>query len=270
MAASTDANPVSAADPSPKSPRGPLRTAAGGFVVVDDAQNRADASAFLSSQPLVAAGRVDEALAVLRPLAQAPETTVRAHAAVVAAALLTSRGVAGAAEALAFIDRIPASAAVDQGLVCLMRAQALRRLGRADDAIAAARASCAHGVSAERLVVLACSQRLAQRLDEAIATLVRARGAAPDDVTVLGHLAGYLALAGQPQESDAAMSPLRAVVGSAETPEGLRALALALACRQMPGPAQRALDAALAVEPMTTRAWFEDDDLLASRGLTLR
>ena len=262
---------MSTSGPTSKPPgRGPLRTSGGGLVVVDDAQNHADAASFLLSQRLLAAGRIDEALAVLRPLAQDPQTTVRAHAAMVAAALLTSRGAADATEALTLLDRIPTLAAVDRGLVCLLRAQGLRRLGRVDDAVASALASCAHGMSAERLIVLACSQRQAQRLDDAIASLVRARGAAPDDVTVLGHLAGYLALAGRLHESDAALSQLRDVVASAETPEGLRALALALACRQRLGPAQQALDAAVAVDPMATRAWFEDDELLASRGLTLR
>jgi len=263
-----------AADPKDQK-AGPQRKPGGGFVVVDEAQNRADARAFMSSQSLVAAGRVDDALQVLRPLARAPVTTVQAHAAVVASALLTTRGQEGdAAEALAFVDGIPPGASIDQGMVLMIRAQILRRLGRADDAVAAAVASCAHGSTPERVVVLASAQRQAGRLDDAIATLEGARSTGTADVVdvadvaVLGHLAAYLALAGRRSASDAVMTILRGACADGDA-DGWRQLALALACRDDVVAAQAALNKALDLDETTTRRWFADDDLLARRGLHL-
>jgi predicted Zn-dependent protease len=262
-----DARGVNAAA-DPKDPKaGPQRKPGGGFVVVDEAQNRADARTFMSSQALVAAGRIDDALQVLRPLARAPVTTVQAHAAVVASALLTTRGQEGdAVSALALIDGIPPGAAIDRGLVLMIRAQVLRRLGRADDAVAAAVASVDLGASPERVVVLASALRQAGRLDDAIATLEGACSPGTDDVALLGHLAGYLALAGSVPESDAVMTRLRGACAG-DDPDGWRQLALALACRDDVVGGQAALNKALELDGATTRRWFADDDLLLRRGL---
>lgn len=239
----------------------------GGLVVVDEAQNRADAAAFMQSQTLLQAGRTDDAEAVLRALAAMPTTTVRAHAAVVLAALLVGSERAG--DAVAVLGAIPATGvAVDVGVVHMIRAQALRRLGRHDEAVGAAASALALASTVERCLVLASAWLSAGRAVEAAAVLREGVARAPDDTGLLGQYAGALVLAGDDVGARTAVAALDALQAD-DDPEWHRQRAWVAACRGDSDAGQAALDRALALDAPGTKAFFDDDDLMARAGLRI-
>src|SRR4051812_16771264 len=74
-------------------------------------RDRVDGAALVTAQQHVEAGRVDDACAVLTPLSRAPDTAVRAHAALLHAGALLMRG--DPAAALAVLANIPDKPAFD-------------------------------------------------------------------------------------------------------------------------------------------------------------
>ena len=235
------------------------------LIVVDEARDRADAAQLQRSGQLLAAGRTAEAMAGLHSLATQPTTTVRAHAAVILATLLVEHG--GAAEALHLLAGIPArGVTVDRGLVAMVRAQALRRVGRRADAVAAAAEAWGAERSTERCLVYAAALIADGQVAEASAVLMQGLEASPDDVGLLGQCAGALALTGQ-------VAPARAMLARLARhrvdtdPEWLRQWAWASTCLGDIEVGQAALDAAWAIDPTGTAAWCDDDEVLRSRGV---
>lgn len=239
-----------------------------GLIVVDDAQNRADAVALQRSGKSLAAGRVDEALPVVRALAATPTTTVRAHAATIFATLLVERG--SAAEALAALEAIPArGVTVDRGLIAMVRAQALRALGRHADAIAAAAEAWRAAPSTERCLVYAAALVADHQASDAATVLREGLVRAPDDVGLLGQRAGALALAGDLAAARATLERL-ASRRADDDAEWQRQWAWASTCLGDVAVGQAALDRAFALDPAGTRAWCADDDVLAARGVQVQ
>jgi tetratricopeptide (TPR) repeat protein len=239
-----------------------------GLVVVDDAQNRADAVALQRSGQALAAGRVEEAIIALRALAATPTTTVRAHAATILATLLVERG--SAAEALVILEAIPPrGVTVDRGLIAMVRAQALRRIGRHADAVGAAAEAWQASPSTERCLVFAAALLADGQAGRAATILLEGLGAAPDDVALLGQCAGTLALAGDIAAARATLARL-ARRRADDDAEWQRQWAWASTCLGDVTASQAALDRAFALDPAGTRAWCADDDVLAARGVKVQ
>lgn len=239
-----------------------------GLVIVDEAQNRADAIALQRSGQLLAAGQVDDAIAALRALAATPTTTVRAHAATILATLWVEQGLG--AEALEVLDGIPGrGVTVDRGLIAMVRAQALRRVGRRADAVIAAAEAWAAAATTERCLVYAAALLADDQPGRAAVVLADGLASAPDDVELLGQRAGALALAGDMAAGRQALEVL-ARCRSDDDPAWLRQWAWASTCLGDCAAGQAALDAAFALDPSGTRSWCADDEVLLARGVGVR
>jgi hypothetical protein len=236
-----------------------------GLIIVDEARNRAEATLLQRSGQLLAVGRTAEAMAGLRALADQPTTTVRAHAAAVLATLLVESGCA--AEALDVLEGIPErGVTVDRGLIAMVRAQALRRVGRRADAVAVAAEALAAGRSTERCLVYATALIADDQAERASVVLIEGLETSPDDVGLLGQCAGALALSGQIAHSRAMLERLARHRADTD-PEWLRQWAWASTCLGDVVAGQAALDAALALDPAGTAAWVADDEVLMARGV---
>lgn len=239
-----------------------------GLVIVDEAQNRLDAIALQHSGRLLAGGQTGAAMAALGGLAATPTTTVRAHAATILATLLVEAG--QAAEALTVLEAIPArGVAVDRGLLAMVRAQALRHVGRHADAVAAAAEAWAAGSTRERCLVYAAALLADGRPDRAAAVLAEGLKSTPDDVELLGQRAGVLALAGDMTTGREVLAHL-ARHRVDDDPAWRRQWAWASTCLGDVAAGQAALDAAFALDPVGTRTWCADDDVLARHGVRVR
>jgi predicted Zn-dependent protease len=239
-----------------------------GLVIIDEAQNRADAIALQRSGRLLASGQTGAAMAALDGLAATPTTTVRAHAATILATLLVEAG--QAAEALTVLEAIPArGVTVDRGLLAMVRAQALRHVGRHADAVAAAAEAWAAASTSERCLVYAAALLAAGRPDRAAAVLAEGLESTPDDVELLGQRAGALALAGDVTMGREVLQHL-ARHRVDDDPAWWRQWAWASTCLGDVAAGQAALDTAFALDPVCTRAWCADDDVLARRGVRVR
>jgi len=236
-----------------------------GLVVVDEARNRADAQLLQRSGQLLGAGRTDEAIAGLRSLAGGPTTTVRAHAATILATLLVEAGAAG--EALEVLAAIPdRGVTVDRGLIAMVRAQALRRVGRRADAVVAAAEAWTAAPSTERCLVFAAALLADGQAARASVVLSDGLAVAPDDVGLLGQCAGALALAGEVAPARAMLERLARHRSDTDA-EWQRQWAWASTCIGDVVTGQAALDAAFALDPAGTAAWVADDEVFMSRGL---
>ncbi|MDP2343409.1 MAG: tetratricopeptide repeat protein [Deltaproteobacteria bacterium] len=237
--------------------------------VVDPAQDRVDGRTLHQAQRLIDEGKLDDAFRLLGPLTSEPSTSIRAHATLLAAALLSRRG--QPALVIELLGRIPepsadgrAAVVVDRGFFLLLRAQAARQLRHTDLALRDAQEACTLGETPARLLVLADCLRASGDVDGAVTVLKKARALDPVNVAVLGQLCGVLAIAGDDSGSDEVFAAFSAVKTEAsDDADRHRNAAFALVCR---GDFQEAVDAArLAVdlEPAITRAWLDDDDDMA-------
>ncbi len=237
--------------------------------VVDPAQDRLDGRTLQQAQRLLDDSRLDDALALLAPLASAPSTSIRCQATLLAAALLSRRS--QPALVIELLERIPDSGVVvDRGFFLLLRAQAARQLRHVDLALRDAEAACALGETPARLLVLADCKKASDDVDGAVAVLQRARALDPANVSVLGQLCGFLALAGDAAGSDEVWEAWLAVhaknpsTAQLDDADHHRNLAFALVCRQDFEAAIAAAAEAMAIEPAVTRAWLDDGDDMAS------
>jgi hypothetical protein len=236
-----------------------------GLIVVDEARNRADATLLQRSGQLLAAGRTAEAIAGLGALAAQPTTTVRAHAAAILATLLVESG--SAAEALHLLAGIPErGVTVDRGFIAMVRAQALRRVGRRSDAVTAATEAWAAGRSTDRCLVYAAALLADDQAERASVVLMEGLETSPDDVGLLGQCAGALALSGQIAQGRAMLERLARHRADTD-PEWLRQWAWASTCLGDVTAGQSAFDAACGIDPTGTAAWAADDEVLRSRGV---
>jgi len=237
-----------------------------GLVVIDDQQNRRDAQALQAARVLIDGGRFDDALALLTPLSHTPSTSITAQASLLAAALhcMHSRP----DEVLDLLARVDAArgVVVDRGFLLMLRSQALRQLGRTDEALSCARECCSHGETPARLLVLADCAGTADDVDGAIGALRRARTLDPHNLAVLAQLSGWLAKDGDRTGSDDVFAAFVDAgfddgCGDADT---WRNAAFAHACR---GDVDKAIDAiacAFEKDPVVTCGYVNDEPAFAA------
>jgi tetratricopeptide (TPR) repeat protein len=234
---------------------------------------KAEARALGAALRCLEAGELRAAHDLLAPLtgldADAPDTAVRAQARLVRAGLHLMEG--HAVEALALLAKLeprpPMSGSpeavehdavpVDHGFRLMLRAHALRLLGRCDEAVAAARASLVHGATSARLLALADAEKHAGALDDAIATIERLLVAEPRHAVALAQLAGYHNLRGDLTTADETFARFEACCD--ESADGHRGAAFFFATR---GDRERTLHhlrAALVKDAAGTEAYLRDE-----------
>jgi tetratricopeptide (TPR) repeat protein len=229
--------------------------------VVDDAQNLRDARALQQAQQLIAAGRFDAAFDVVEPLSRRPQTSIQAQATLLTAALRSVQGRAD--DVLTLLSRVDglAGVVVDRGFFLMLRAQALRQRGEILPSVRDAAASCAIGATPARLLVLAGCRGAAGDVDGAVDALVEARALDDDNAVVAAQLAGWLAVKGDRDGSDAVFAEFVDVED--KDADWFRNAAFAHACRGDVDEARAAVDEAFARDPAVTRAYVDDEPAFA-------
>lgn len=264
MAATTPLTPSRPGRMLPSMSQAPRR--APGLVVIDDQQNRRDAQALQAARVLIDGGQFDDALALLTPLTENPSTSITAQATLLAAALHSMHSRPN--EVLDLLARVDAArgVVVDRGFLLMLRSQALRQLGRTDEALACARECCSLGETPARLLVLADCAGTAHDVAGAIGALRRARTLDPHNLTVLAQLSGWLAKDGDRTGSDDVFAAFADEgfhdgCGEADT---WRNAAFAHACRDDVDKAVAAIACAFAKDPVVTRGYVNDEPAFAA------